>query len=277
MIDSHLHLDDDKFGEEVAAVIERAEEAGVTAMVTAGVDLASSRAALALAERHAAVYAAVGFHPHEAATMQPEDTRELRRLADHPKVVAVGEIGLDYYRDHSPRETQRRVMQDQLDLAAELGFPVVVHNRKADRDIYAILSRWSEAAASSYQGRSLGMLHCFSEDLEAALRYIALGFCVSLAGPVTYPNAGKAWEVAGGVPLDRLLVETDSPYLPPQSRRGHRNEPAHVAAVVAQIASQRKLSPADVAAQTAHNAAALVFGAIDLRQEVVIGGQIEAL
>lgn len=257
MIDSHLHLDDPQFESEVAAVIGRAESAGIKAKVTAGVDLESSRAAVSLAERYVSVYAAVGFHPHDAVKMRAGDLRELRTLAKHPKVVAIGEIGLDYYRDHSPREVQRRVFQEQLELAAELGLPIVVHSRETSQETYQALSEWSKEAKSRYAGLPLGMLHCFSGDLAAALRYAELGFFISLAGPVTYPNARKTREVAAGVPLDRLLTETDAPYLPPQGRRGQRNEPAYLCAIIAQVACLRGMESTVVASATAHNATAL--------------------
>lgn len=258
MIDSHVHLDDAKYGErEIEEVVARARLAGVTAMLCAGVDLESSRRVVGLADRFPEVYAAVGFHPHEASKLTDGDLAHLRTLAAHPKVVAVGEIGLDYHYDHSPRETQRRSLRAQLELAAGLGYPVVVHSRNSSEDMWALLSDWAAGSAHRYGGRPLGMLHCFSEDLAAARRYVDLGFYISLACTVTYPKSAHTRTVAAELPLDRLLTETDAPYLPPQPRRGQRNEPAHVNAVVDQIASVRGLAPALVAAQTAMNAAAL--------------------
>ena len=259
MIDAHVHLDDEQYGNDPAPIIERAAAAGVTAMLSAGVHLTSGLAAIAIAERYSGVYAAVGFHPHEASLLRPEDLNAMREVAAHPKVVAIGEIGLDYYRDLSPRDVQQRALRAQLDLAAELAMPVVVHTREVGPDMYAVLSAWAAEASPQYHGRPLGMMHCFSEDAAAALRYVDLGFHISLAGPITYPNGGKTRAVAVAVPLDRLLAETDSPYLPPQSHRGQRNEPAHVAAVVQQIATERGLPAAAVATQTVRNAAAL-FG-----------------
>lgn len=257
MIDSHVHLEDPKLTLDADAVVRRAVAAGVRAMITAGVDLPTSGASVAFAERYPQVYAAVGFHPHDAEKMAAGDLERLRALAAHQKVVAIGEIGLDYYRDHSPRPTQRRVLEQHLELAADLALPVVVHSREAAQDTRDILSRWARQAAGRYGGRSLGMLHCFSGDLAAALGYVERGFLISLAGPVTYPNARKTHQVATDVPLDRLLVETDAPYLPPQGLRGQRNEPANVAAVVAQIARLRGQPGEAVAEATARNAVAL--------------------
>ncbi|MBI2886402.1 MAG: TatD family hydrolase [Chloroflexi bacterium] len=257
MIDSHVHLEDPKLAPDADTAVRRAVAVGVRAMITAGVDLPSSGASVDFTERYPQVYAAVGFHPHDAEKMSGGDLDRLRALAAHPKVVAIGEIGLDYYRDHSPRPTQRRVLEQHLELAADLALPVVVHSREAAQETRDILSRWARQAAGRYAERPLGMLHCFSGDLAAALGYVELGFFISLAGPVTYPNARKTHQVATGVPLDRLLVETDAPYLPPQGLRGQRNEPANVAAVVAQIAQLRGLPHQVVAEATARNAAAL--------------------
>ncbi|MSQ28480.1 MAG: TatD family deoxyribonuclease [Dehalococcoidia bacterium] len=258
MVDSHVHLDDLKYREEeIEGVVGRALSSGVTAMFCAGVHLASSQQAVQLAGRFPEVYAAVGFHPHEASKLSPGDLTRLRDLSGQPKVVAVGEIGLDYHYDHSPRAVQRAAFRSQLDLAAELRLPVVVHNRDSSEDMWALLSGWAAQAAAHYQGRPLGMLHCFSDDLEAAHRYVELGFYISLACTVTYPKSHHTRAVAAGLPLDRLLTETDSPYLPPQTRRGQRNEPAFVASVVDQIAAVRGVAPEVVATQTALNAAAL--------------------
>lgn len=257
MIDCHVHLDDEKFLHDVDAVIEAAEAAGVHVMVSAGIDVESSHAVVQLAERHHAVWAAVGFHPHEVSRMTFEDLVELRLLAAHPKVVAIGEVGLDFHYQHSPRDVQRVALRQLLDLAAEVGLPVVVHNRAANACMRHMLGEWAAEVAPEYGGRPLGMLHCFSEDAGQAEYYTGLGFYVSLAGPVTYPNAKATHEVAAKAPLDRLLTETDSPYLPPQGQRGQRNTPANVAAVVQRIADLRELAPATVAAAVDRNAEAL--------------------
>lgn len=259
MIDCHVHLDDALFGTETEQVIEAAEAAGVTLLVTAGVDVESSHAAIQLAEHHRSIFATVGFHPNETSRMGPDDLLELRMMAAHPKVVAIGEIGLDFYRDHSPADVQRRALREQLDLAAEAGLPVVIHNRQANDCMRQILAQWAEEAAPDYQGRPIGMLHCYSENLEEAERYIGLGFYISLAGPVTYPNAKPTHEVAARAPMDRLLTETDAPYLPPQGQRGQRNGPVNVAAVVQRIAELRELPAAEVSLQV-HRNAEMLFG-----------------
>jgi len=251
VIDSHCHLDDPKLGDEPIEVLARARAAGIRAMIAAGVDLPSSRSLVAIAEEHEAVYVAVGFHPHEAIKFRDQDAGELRRLAEHPKVVAIGEIGLDYHFDHSPREVQRDVFVRQLTLAADIGLPVVIHNRDAQDDMYPFLAEWAAYARNLPE---IGMLHCFSEDLPAAEQYVDLGFHLSIACPVTYPNAQNTRDVVAGIPLYRLLTETDSPYLPPQNLRGKRNEPANVAAVVDKIAEIKGYESTFVAEQTAGNA-----------------------
>lgn len=260
MIDSHAHLDDAQFGSESGRIVERAAASGLRGIVSAGVDLESSYANLALAERYDIVYATAGFHPHEAQKLRPQDLEILAELAAHPKVVAIGEIGLDYFREHSPRDVQREALRQQLELASHVQLPVVVHIREADADTYAMLREWAGGmpAAIRAQGR-LGMIHCFSGDRAAAERYVELGFHISLACPVTYPNAQRTREVAAAAPLERLLSETDSPYLPPQALRGKRNEPANVRAVAETIAAQRTMPVEVVMEQTALNAARL-FG-----------------
>ncbi len=226
LIDAHCHLDDEAFANDLDAVIARAAEAGVGAMVTAGADVASSRAALAIAEKYETVYAAVGIHPHHAETFDAAALYEIRTLAQHPRVVAIGEIGLDFhYANGAPREVQERNFLAHLDLAQELGKPVVIHDRDAHR---AIMER-----LTARPGQPRGMLHCFSGDLPMAQQAIALGYCISFAGNLTFRNAGNLQRVAAALPLDRLLVETDAPYLSP--RRGRRNEPANVALVAQKI------------------------------------------
>lgn len=256
MIDAHTHLDDRQFAPDLPQVVERALAAGVTAIVTTGDDLPTSRISVQLADRFESVYAVVGVHPHHAARVQPGYLDELRSLAAHPKVVALGEMGLDYFKNRSPREDQLRVFQEQLGLAAELYLPVVIHCRDAGYDNYRILAEWAKTAPRT-EGRPLGVLHCFSEDAIAADRYAKLGFMISFAGPVTYPTAKNLWEAAQKVPLDKMLVETDAPYLPPQSRRGRRNEPAYVVETAERIAALRGIDIRAVEAATDANAVAL--------------------
>ncbi len=227
LIDAHCHLEDEAFAGDLDAVVQRALDAGVVAMITAGADVATSRAAVALAEKYAPVYAAVGIHPHHAATCDAFALDAIRALALHPKVVAIGEIGLDFhYPDGAPRDVQERAFAAQLRLAADLDRPVVVHDRDAHAEVLASIRRQS--------GRPPGMLHCFSGDREMAAEAIALGYYISFAGNVTFSNARALQETARALPLERILVETDAPDLSP--RRGRRNEPANVAAVAAKIA-----------------------------------------
>jgi TatD DNase family protein len=248
-VDAHAHLDDAQY-DDVAEVVARAERAGVKAIVSCGVDVTSSRATVALAERFPIVWAAVGIHPNETARAQRGDLAELRRLAAHPKVVAIGEIGLDFYREWSPRETQQWWFEAQLDLAAELDRPVCIHARDAYSTVLAALRAWRERGASSRPG----MLHCFAGTAEQAEYGVEMGMVISIAGPVTYPKAAHLAEVVRLLPLDRLLIETDAPYLAPQAMRGKRNEPAWVAEVATRIAELKDLPLEEVAACTATTA-----------------------
>ena len=259
LVDTHAHLDFEKFDRDRPAVLARAREAGVVAIVTIGVDLPSSQEAVALAEAHEAVYATVGMHPHDAKALDGEVLARLRDLGGHEKVVAVGEIGLDFYRDLSPRDVQRRAFRAQLAWAARLGKPVVIHDREAHGQIMEVLSGWAvEQGGSPLEGR-LGVLHTFSGDLVMAERAIELGFYLSISGPVTYKNARRLAEVVRAVPLERLLVETDSPFLAPHPHRGKRNEPAYVHLVAERVAEIKGLPLDKVAAATTANAERL-FG-----------------
>jgi len=248
LIDSHAHLDSPRFDGDRDAVIERAREAGLVAVLTVGTDLRSSRAAVALAEKHAFIYAAVGVHPHDAKTITPAVLDELRALARCPKVVAIGEIGLDYYRDLSPRPVQRRAFGEQLVLAAELGLPVVVHSREAHRDVLAALRGWGGSA----------VLHSYSGGPALLAEVLALGFAIGIAGPVTFKKAHALRAVASRVPLERLLVETDCPHLTPEPLRGRRNEPAYVRYVADAVARARGEAPEAVARATTDNARRLL-------------------
>ncbi len=244
MIDAHCHLDDERFARDLDAVIARAQEAGVTAILTAGVDVASSRAAVALAERYDAVYAVVGIHPHYAAAYDDNARAEIRALAAHRKVVGIGEIGLDFhYTDRAPRAMQERGLGAQLDLAEELGKSVVIHDRDAHAALRAILQ--------SRRGKPRGILHCFSGDLAMAREAIALGYLISFAGNVTFKNAPRLQAIAAALPLDYIVIETDAPYLSPL--RGRRNEPANVRHVATKIAELKRLEPATVAQTTTDN------------------------
>jgi TatD DNase family protein len=253
LIDSHAHLDFHQFDGDREAVIARAREAGLIAIVNAGTNLESSRASVALADRVDFIYAAVGIHPHDAETLTPAALAELRALARHPKIVAVGEIGLDYYRDLSPRPVQRRAFADQLALAAELGLPVVIHSRDAHDDVLNMLRDWDGGG---------GVLHSYAAGPERLDEVLEMGFYIGISGPVTFKNAGRLREVAARVPPDRLLIETDCPYLTPEPHRGKRNEPAYVRYVAREIARARGIAEETVAQATTENAGRL-FGIDD--------------
>jgi TatD DNase family protein len=240
--DTHAHLD---ACEEPTALVEHARDVGVTRIVTIGTGIESCRAALALAEEHEGVFAALGIDPHQAASPEAGRLGELRGLLGHPKAVAVGETGLDTVRRFASFDDQRRLFDAQLALADELGLPVVIHSREAPADTAAALSRFSGTV----------ILHCFSSPdlLPPALER---GYYVSFAGNVTYPKAPQLREAAASVPEDRILVETDSPYLSPQPVRGRRNEPAHLVHTIAAIAEVRSQEPVSLAQRTHANATA---------------------
>lgn len=254
LIDTHAHLDFSRFDADRPAVIERARAAGVAAIVNVGTDLASSRRAVNLAAQYEAVYAAVGVHPHSAKELDGATLAQLRQLAQRPEVVAVGEIGLDYYRDLSPRDVQRRAFQAQLAWAARLGKPVIIHDRDAHDDVLDALTNWAAGLSNSPLAGRLGVLHTFSGDLGMAKRAIDLGFYISISGPVTYRNARQLPDIVRALPLDRLLVETDCPFLAPEPHRGKRNEPAYTRLVAERIAELRGISFDDLALATTANA-----------------------
>lgn len=247
LIDSHAHVADAEYDQDRQAVLERARAAGVRLIMNISYDRDSSLRSLDLADRENMVYAVVGYHPHDAESVGEDSYQELRRWCQHPKVRAIGEIGLDYYRDLSPRDAQDRVFRRQLALAKELGLPVVIHDRDAHEDLLRVLRE--EGA-----GEVGGVMHCFSGDEELAQRCLDLGFHIGLGGPVTFKNGQTARAVARMVPDDRLLVETDSPYLAPVPYRGRRNEPAHVRLIAEAIAALRGVSLERLAQVTSANA-----------------------
>jgi TatD DNase family protein len=256
LVDTHVHLDFRQFDRDRDAVLDRAWAAGVVAIVTVGIDLETSQAAVALAEDHEQIFATVGFHPHDAKRADAAALAELREMAQHPKVIAIGEIGLDFYRDRSPRDVQRRVFRQQLEIAAEVGKPVVIHDREAHTDTLEILRPWAGGSQRGADERR-GVLHCFSGDLALAQTAVELGFLIGVDGPITYRNARKLPEIIRALPLDRLLVETDAPFLPPHPYRGKRNEPAYVRLVAEKVADLKGLSLEKVAQATTANAEAL--------------------
>ena len=240
LFDTHAHLHFPDFAGDLAEVLSRARAAGVRRMLTVGTDPATSRAAIEVASREPDVWASVGIHPHDAQAADGAALDTIQRLATEPRVVAVGEIGLDFFRDLSPRPLQERAFRAQLEIARRVRRPVIVHCRDAHEETLGILSEHRV-------GELGGIMHCFSGDVEIARRCLDLGLLVSLAGPVTYPKARALPDVARFVPGDRLVVETDCPYLPPQPFRGKRNEPAHIALTVARVAELRG-EPVDVLA-----------------------------
>ncbi len=251
IIDTHAHLDMPHFDNDREAVVKRAKEAGVNTIISAGIDLDSSHQVVKLTERFSGILAAVGFHPQEAGQMKHEDIKHLAELAKHKNVVAIGEIGLDYYRDTALRETQLQVFRWQLELADTLDLPVVIHCRQAEKDMLAILQNW---AAASKSGRSrVGIIHCFGGDIKTACIYLGLGFYISVGAYIGYPSSSLN-DVIRTIPQDRLLIETDSPYLPPQSHRGKRNEPAYLPMTLAVLARIKGERPETLARQTTENA-----------------------
>lgn len=244
LIDSHAHLDFPQFDDDRDAVISRARQAGLTAIVNIGTNLPTSRASVALAEKYDFIYATVGIHPHDADTANRAALDELRDLAGRPKVVAIGEIGLDYYRDYSPRAAQRQAFRDQLALASALERPVVIHSRDAHDEVLGALRDWE----------GTGVLHTYAAGLEHLDEVIDMDFSIGVSGPVTFSKAEPLREVVRAVPLDRLLVETDCPYLAPEPHRGRRNEPAYVRYVTETIARARGEPTEHIARATADNA-----------------------
>ena len=251
LIDSHTHLEMEDFDGDRDAVVERARQAGVTSMITVGTSLAYCRKALDLAGRYPEVYVAVGIHPHDAKDIDKGTYDALRELAKREKVVAYGEIGLDFFRNLSPRQVQLERFGEQLELAEEIGLPVIIHDRAAHQETLEMLG--------ARPGKLGGVIHCFSGDRTMAKQCLDLGFAISVPGTVTFDKAEELQRVVEYVPLECLLVETDAPYLAPQPHRGKRNEPAYVAKTAAKIAELKGLSYEEVACRTAENARAL-FG-----------------
>ncbi len=252
LFDSHCHLESENFQNDLPQVMQRMAQAGVRRCVLAGSDLETSRHIVALARKHEGMYGAVGVHPHEARTWTDETEAELERMLVQPRVVAVGEIGLDYFYDLSPREKQREVLIRQLDLARRMNVPAVFHVRDAHGDMLEVLRQRRGKLPA-------GVMHCYSGSVESAREYLDLGFYLSFAGPVTFKKANKLQEAAHFCPADRLLVETDSPYLAPVPMRGKRNEPAFVYYVAEMVAQLRGVSTEELADTAARNACRL-FG-----------------
>ncbi len=237
----------------------RAIAAGLTRILNPGIDLPSCRAAIQLANAHPQIYAAVGIHPNSANAWDKYTLGDLRRLARHPKVVAIGEIGLDYYWDRTPRDLQHKVLRAQLALAAELALPVIIHNRESTADVVAALLAWQAelSATQSPLAERPGVVHSFSGDEQSAQQLIASNFYIGITGPVTFKNARGLQQLVAGLPLERVLIETDAPFLAPHPKRGKRNEPAYVRRVAEKIAALQDIPLQAVVEKTAANAARL--------------------
>lgn len=246
MIDTHAHLQWPAFDKDREEVVRRAFAAGLKAIVGIGYDLKASHEAVQIANNHESTYAAVGIHPHNAKTMSTSVLDSIRKLAQDPKVVAIGEIGLDYYRDLSPRTRQKEAFEQQILLAMELELPIVVHDREAHNDVLEVIRRFGKDVK--------GVLHCFAGDMNMAQEVIDLGYLISIAGPVTFPNARTLQQLVQQLPEESLILETDCPFLSPQSKRGERNEPLYIVETAHKVAELKGMEFSDLVDLTSQNA-----------------------
>lgn len=251
LFDTHTHLNARQFVDDLDETISRAQEAGVEKMIVVGFDRPTIEKAMELIDRYEMIYGCIGWHPVDAIDCREEDLIWIEKLAQHPKVVAIGETGLDYHWDKSPADVQKELFRQQIKLAKKLQLPLVIHNRDATEDTVAILKEENA-------GETGGIMHCFSGDVDTARECIDMNFYISLGGPVTFKNAKLPKEVAKAIPLERLLIETDCPYLAPHPYRGKRNEPAYVKLVAEKIAELRGI-PYEMVAKTTFNNAMRVF------------------
>lgn len=249
-IDTHVHLNADQYEEDVDEVIARAVDAGVTKMIVVGFDRKTINKAMELTERYSFIYAVVGWHPVDAIDCTEADLKWIESLAAHPKVVGIGETGLDYHWDKSPKDVQQKLFRKQIQLAKKVKLPIIIHNRDATADVVRILKE-EEAKETG------GIMHCFGGSVETAKECINMNFMISLGGPVTFKNAKTPKEVATEIPLSNLLIETDAPYLAPHPYRGKRNEPVYVTLVAEEIAKLKGISIEEVAVATTENARSL--------------------
>jgi TatD DNase family protein len=247
LIDTHCHLDFDEFTLDRSQILARAKQVGVREIITIGIDLPSSRRAVELAKANWEVHASVGIHPHNAYQLSANDIQELLSIGGGSEVVAYGEIGLDFYRNYQPKSTQISCLREQLEVARQLNLPLVLHDREAHEDVLEVLREHKSWEMG-------GTMHCFSGDWSFARSCLDLGFCLSIAGPVTFAKSKTLQDVAQNCPLDRLLLETDAPFLAPVPRRGERNEPAFLIHTAEKIASLKKILLGDVARETTLNA-----------------------
>lgn len=245
-IDSHSHLDDERFDQDRDILIKSLKDNKVDIAINIGADLQTSINSVELANKYDNIYAVVGVHPHSASEVSEETLDIFRDMSKNDRVIAIGEIGLDFYYDNSPRDLQRKWFKEQLKLAKELNLPVVIHSRDASQETF-------DTIKEAQDGSLRGVMHCYSGSVEMAKEYIKLGFYISIAGPVTFKNARVVREVAEAVPLDRLLIETDCPYLTPEPYRGKRNEPMYVRYVAEKIAEIKNISVEELASATSAN------------------------
>lgn len=246
IVDSHCHIDDEKFNIDRDEIISNFEEDKVDFLVNPAIDVQSSERILKLAEKNKSIYVAVGIHPHEVENVTDEDIKKIEELSYSNKVVAIGEIGLDYYYDNSPREKQKEVLRKQMEIAKKRKLPVIIHTRDSMGDTYDILSE--------YKGEVVGVMHCYTGSLEMAKRFMELGYYISISGAVTFKNAVNVREMAKNIPLEYLMVETDSPYLTPEPNRGKRNEPKYVKFVAEKVAELKEMELNDLVYYTNSNA-----------------------
>jgi TatD DNase family protein len=258
MVDTHCHLNFDSYNEDREAVIERAATAGVSRIIIPAVDIETCEEATTLAAQHKGIFAAVGVHPNSTADFEMSMIERLREWSKGRRVVSIGEIGLDYYWDKSPKVKQFEAFEAQLSLAAELEIPVIIHNREADEDVMAILENWVKTVPEAIKAR-LGVLHSFSAPMAIAERALALGFYLGFTGPLTFKKADDLRRVAQNVPLERLLVETDGPFLTPEPYRGKRNLPEYIPYIVDRLAALHGIPTEEMAKITTENAVKL-FG-----------------
>lgn len=257
LIDTHCHLNFDSYEPDRADVIARADAAGVTRTIIPAVDIATTRESLALAEQYPGkIFATSGVHPNSTADFNDSVLAEIEALARKPHIVAIGEIGLDYYRDRSPKAQQFSAFEAQLELANRLTLPIIIHNRDASEDVVAVLEKWVKTLTGVMRERP-GVMHSFSAPSEIAQKVLAMGFYLGFTGPVTFGKADELRRVVAATPLDRILVETDGPFLTPHPYRGKRNEPGYIPLIAERIASVKQLSLDEVATATTANAVRL--------------------
>ncbi len=256
LIDTHCHLNFDSYAHDREAVLARAVQAGVTRIIIPAIDLVTGQQIADLCRQHSCLFGAVGIHPNSAADFQESDLEQVRALAQQPSIVAIGEIGLDYYWDKCPPATQRRAFEAQLSLAAQLRLPVIIHNREAGDDVIAILETWVNGLPDELRQRP-GVLHSFSASSAVAERALAAGFFLGFTGPITFKNADETRRIAAETPLERLLVETDGPFLAPVPFRGQRNEPSYIPYIIDRLAQLHGITPDEIGQITTANAVRL--------------------